>query len=139
MPRDHPGRDELHRRPRVMADPGCSTSVDVLKKGPVNIPKVLADGTSEAYKFTDANFGGTNALYWRDAATPTKYSTEAEMKQFDDYLAAGKYFWERWATQWPTKKVFDATQQPKFTDAVQGEAGTCYIMASMSAVAEFPA
>jgi hypothetical protein len=34
--------------------------------------------------------------------------------------------------------LFDPTKEPTFTDVKQGGAGTCYIMATMSALAEFP-
>ena len=62
----------------------------MLKKGPVNIPQVLQDGEKLGYQFTDEDFGGTTALYWTD------FTTAAERKDFDDKLASGQYWWDRW-------------------------------------------
>ena len=61
----------MRSSPRVMADPGCATTVDMLKKGPSNIPQVLKEGAQLGFKFSDPTFAGLNALYWTD------YSTEA--------------------------------------------------------------
>ena len=53
------------KRPDVNVEavntPGCSTSVDTLKKGPSMIPKVIADGTP----WEDKTFEGNNMLYWQ--------------------------------------------------------------------------
>ena len=42
-------------------EPGCQSGIDVLKKGPANIPKIISEGNV----YTDPNFGGdANSLFW---------------------------------------------------------------------------
>lgn len=44
----------------------CARAVDVLKKGPANIPQIIKKGKLDRkYKYTDPDFGGTDALYWK--------------------------------------------------------------------------
>ena len=57
---------------------------------------------------------------------------------YDSYLQRGLYFWERWPSIFPYNDIFYQNQDPTFNDSVQGGAGTCYIMAAMSAVAKYP-
>jgi hypothetical protein len=51
------------KRPDVIVEastPACSTSVDVLKKGPEMIPNVIKAGTP----WEDKSFEGQNMLFW---------------------------------------------------------------------------
>jgi len=83
-------------------NPGCSTNVDTLKKGPVNIPKVVEAG-KDGLSFDDANFQGKNALFWRDS------TKSQDVINYDSYLSRGVYFWERWPSIFPDYDVFHPT------------------------------
>jgi hypothetical protein len=53
-------------------------------------------------------------------------------------LDSGFYYFNRWRDQWPDTNLFDSDGNIDWDDVNQGQAGTCYIKASMAAVAEFP-
>ena len=61
-----------------------------------------------------------------------------QIGDFEGNLKSSKYLWKRWPKQYPTARVFDQKDPPTFNDATQGDAGTCYIMASMASLGEFP-
>jgi len=102
-----------------------------MKKGPVNIANALREGR-DGIRFSDANFSGKNALFWRDS------TSSQDVINYESYLDRGVYFWDRWPNIFPTNDIFHVHQDPTFVDSVQGGAGTCYIMAAMSALGEYP-
>lgn len=72
-------------------------------------------------------------LYWEQSLWDP-----APMYDFDDGLATGRYFFERWPTAFPGHEVFTENEPPSWNDVIQGDLGNCYFLASVGAAAEFP-
>ena len=103
----------------------CSTATRRLEKGPAQ-----PNNYSGSNKFTDLSFNGTDQLYWED------YST-GDSSTWLTYLNYNYYDFMRIPDFNSSSPLFDS-QGAHFNDIEQGGAGTCYILASFGAIAEFP-
>jgi hypothetical protein len=107
------------------ADPGLA--ITNLKKGPVNILEVQEAGE----EFTDTDFEVPDALFWEG------YEDSTLESNYDTRLNNGQYTWERWHDNLPNSVLME-DDTVTYLEPNQGGMGTCYIVASYSAAAEFP-
>jgi hypothetical protein len=118
-------------RPRVNAG-DCNEggySVERLKKGPANIPVVLASGE----KWSDTEWTGKDVLYkagYPNSATETLWGNN-----YDN----GIWTYERWTdiSNYSTATLFK-DDTATYTEARQGGAGTCYFISAIASAAEWP-
>lgn len=105
----------------------CTLAGDRLDDGPDNFNDyVNVDGAA----YTDATYQERDQLYW-EGHSETQSTWDSWFDAgWNEFQRAGDFTFVS-----PT--LFD-TDGPDFNDIVQGGAGTCYILAAMSAVAEFP-
>ena len=104
----------------------CSAANDRLEDGPADPLQY-----SSTNKFSDATFEGTEQLWWEGLSTGDSYTWET-------YLDYDWYDFKRIQDlNSGTHPLFDS-DGPHFNDISQGGAGTCYVLASMGAIAEFP-
>jgi len=69
---------------------GCSSSIDLLKKGPANIPKIIEKGE----QYVDTDFGSDmSTIYWEDNLTP---ETKKDTALIKDFKAVGWLNWYNW-------------------------------------------
>jgi hypothetical protein len=80
--------------------------------------------------FTDTTFENQDQLYWKG------YSS-GESSTWKYYLDNGYYDFLRIPDFNSNYPLFDS-DGPHFNDIAQGGAGTCYVLASLGAMAEFP-
>jgi hypothetical protein len=85
---------------------------------------------SSTEKFKDMSFYEYGQLWWDGYI-------QGEGKLWEFYLKYNYYNFTRFPEIFPNHPLFD-TQGPHFNDIKQGGAGTCYILASLGAIAEFP-
>lgn len=91
--------DGFNKHPRVQAT-SCTKTINRLKAGPADIPKVISTGT----QFTDTDFSGADLLYGgNDDSRNTAFKNTVDSK-----LSSGAYFWKRWETQMPNANVMNA-------------------------------
>ena len=85
----------------------CDTrNIDRLKKGPANIPEVIADGV----QWRDADFSFLDTLYW------TGVTDSAIISNFNTQLANKNYFFRRFNVFLPNAGFFGVTGEPIFSD-----------------------
>ena len=121
-----------HAHPTVQMTPGCKSSLNVIKKGPANIPQVIKAGK----QYVDPDFGANmDTIYWNDYLTAT---TKKDMADLKDGMDAGLLNWYNWQTKTPQMKIFDGLKAPSLEEPLQGNGGTCYIIAAMTSAAEKP-
>jgi len=133
--------------PRVQSDKPavsalqCSTAVDRLKKGSVDVDEIIEQAEYEAslgnvMKYFDKSFYGTEGVYNEDFYHENEFSGLKTKMQDKDV------FWARWPVYYPDNLLLtDYTSDPDATAwhaANQGEAGDCYFIASLAGVAEHP-
>jgi len=86
------------------------------------------------YRYSDPDFvAGTNAV----AQDPYVYSS-TQVSNWRLAVANGSLQWKRWKDAVSSANVFNSASTPKPTDPRQGQLGDCYIMSSLSSVAEQP-
>lgn len=105
-------------------DAKCSTANDRLEDGPVD-----PSNYSSSNKFVDTTFQGTEQLWWDGFST-------GDSSSWSNYLSWGDYDFLR-VPDIASGPLFDS-DGPHFNDIEQGGAGTCYVLAAMGAIAEFP-
>ena len=105
-------------------DLSCTATVDRLKKGPEDWNQVIAGGRV----YTDHDFKG------KDTYFKLPWAGWGELFDYWSY----SYTFERLSEQFPTATLFGSDNVPKWSDVNQGYSGTCYILASMAALTEFP-
>jgi hypothetical protein len=92
-------------------------------------PEVVQNYSS-SNKFTDYSFHEKDQLVWEGYET-------GDGSTWTAYYDADWYEFKRLPELFGSYPLFDS-QGPHFNDIEQGGAGTCYALASMSAIAEFP-
>ena len=107
------------------SDPGAG--ITRLKKGPVNIPEVVAAGVN----FTDTDFQAPDSLFLDG------YESSTVEADYDTKLANGQYTWVGWKDKLPNSPMFNAGTV-SYTEPNQGGLGTCYHVSSLASAAEFP-
>jgi hypothetical protein len=87
-------------------------------------------------QYVDRNFGANwNSIYWNDYLTESTKKDMANLKELFDY---GDMNWYNWGTKTPEMTIFDGDKDPTIEEPIQGNGGTCYIIASMTSVADRP-
>ena len=102
----------------------CSATVDRLKAGPEDWTSIIGTGrtyTDDSFKRKDTYF----KLPW------------AGWNELWDYWSYS-YSFERLPEMFPTATLFGSDGVPKWSDVEQGYSGTCYILAAMAGLTEFP-
>ena len=118
-----------HSHPLVQSSASyCGRAVDRLKAGPVNIPDLMCKNE----KYLDPEFNGTKQIYWDDYHQSSAYST------YDNYLASGTYYFRDWDTVYTSANILDPDGSIGVEEPRQGGAGTCYLIASLGSMGEFP-
>lgn len=117
-----------HKHPRVQQAAYCSRAVDRLRAGPANIPCVIEAGNP----WVDTDFQGTDTVWWSDFNAANTYSS------FQSNINAGTYYFDNWDNKYPNADVLDNDGTISYTESLQGSAGTCYMMASLASIGEFP-
>jgi len=70
--------------------PGCSSAVNVLKKGPANILEVIDAGE----QYVDPDFGANmNTIYWDEYLTET---TTSDVDMMTELFDAAQLKWYNW-------------------------------------------
>lgn len=133
--RNHPNPEiqpkfKKHTHPKVQSAGAayCGRAVDRLKGGPVNIPDLMCKNE----KYADTDFDGTQQIYWSDYHQSSSYAT------YDQYLGDGTYYFRDWDNVYPNANIFDSDGTISFKEPVQGGAGTCYLIATLGSLGEFP-
>ena len=106
----------------------CGRAVDRLKAGPANIPDLLCKGE----KYVDSDFTGSDMIYWTDYNTYGQYST------YQSYINSGTYYFRNWDEVLPNADIMDPDGSISYNEAIQGGAGTCYLIATLGSMGEFP-
>lgn len=105
----------------------CTTAIERMKYGPANFPEIIKKG----WKYEDMDFNGKDMLYWYS------YAGMGTASNYDSELSTGSYDFRRVTDVYPDATMW-GNNNPNWHDVMQGSAGTCYIEASMGAIAEFP-
>lgn len=71
-------------------------------------------------------------IWWEDFHDSDDYEDRAS------YIENDLEYFERFTNEWSDIEIFDVDGDIDWTDVIQGGAGTCYLKASMAAMAEFP-
>ena len=101
-------------------------SVDRLKDGPADYEDIITKGT----QYNDRSFRKHEQYY------QLPYSGWKEFFEYYAIALFGGYTWRRLGQENSTATLFG--DDPTWTDVQQGDTGTCYILAAMAALAEFP-
>ena len=97
---------------------------------PVIRPLLIASGITVAAKYVTRSTSATikATMFWADVPFETQSLVAAQ--------AEGIY-WERASTKWPERTLFGPNGVTP-DDVAQGDLGNCWLMAAISAVAEYP-
>ena len=106
----------------------CGRAVDRLKAGPINIPDLVCKNE----KYVDSDFSGANMVYWTD------YNTYGQYSSYQSYINSGTYYFRNWDDVYPSADIMDADGSISYNEAIQGGAGTCYLIATLGSMGEFP-
>ena len=99
-----------------------------MKAGPVDVPHEICKNQS----YTDDSFLNEQQVYWDG------YNTGSERDSYASSMSTGFYFFRRWPDNFVSTNLFDVDNSISYTEVIQGGAETCYIMAAMGALGEFP-
>jgi len=95
-----------------------------------NGPTDWTDRTyTSANPYVDTDFNGISSIYWSDFSTSTSAYT------YNSLIDQG-YSFPSWSRTFPSSAIWTAGSVD-FNDIAQGSIGTCYILASMSALGEW--
>ena len=90
----------------------------------------MTDTTGE--KWTDESFSGLDMFVY-------EFVDPESLVQIKYLLKVGELKVLSWPDIYPDADIFDSEDgHPDWREPIQGDAGTCYIMAALSAVSEFP-
>jgi hypothetical protein len=98
-------------RRELVKNPSCRNTVEVLRKGPPNIPKIIANGK----QYLDENFEGPNALWWEDYISRWNRQT---INYYKKEYNEGYLYWGHWQQLYPDYDVLSQDFYPHFTDVV---------------------
>ena len=104
----------------------CNSAITRIKQGPAEFNLII--DKNQVYE--DESFNGRDTLYWFGYDSIGKFFT------YEYGLFLGTYGFQRLGDVYPDATMFG--NNPEWHDIMQGEAGTCYIEASLASVAEFP-
>ena len=123
VPREHP------RVRNSQVD--CLKTVNRLKNGPADIPDVLSKGD----KYTDSTFWEDDMICQQNGG---KWQNQQWCENTFGNISSGIKFYRRINDVMSGLSLFPSDGNPQFDNAIQGTAGTCYIMSAMSSCAERP-
>ena len=127
-PRDVRGKGRSHPTVESSTSAYCSRAVDRLKRGPANVPSMICNNE----QYVDTDFDGTDQIFWTDYNSYSSYST------YEYYLNSGTYYFRDWDEVYPNANILDSDGTISYNESIQGGAGTCYLMASLASIGEFP-
>ena len=104
----------------------CSWAARRMENGPVDW---TANEYNSANPYVDPDFNGMSTIYWSDFATSSSVYTY-------NSLTDQGYTFKEWSKTFPSSTLWTAGSVD-FNDIAQGSIGTCYILASMSALGEW--
>lgn len=113
----------MHANPLIET---CDSSIKRLKQGPPSFTDIISEGRT----YEDDTFNGRDMLYWFG------YNNVGKSFLYEFEMFIGSMAFQRVGDVYPDATMFGSN--PQWHDIIQGEAGTCYIEASLASIAEFP-
>ena len=79
----------------------CHTSVERLKRGPVNYTAIIQENLNSSKVYFDTSFYGNEALFW-----PT-FTSQSTINKLLDLINRGRVEWESWKSVYPNSTVYN--------------------------------
>ena len=106
----------------------CTTSIERMKEGPEEFDQIMQMNHGP---YEDFSFSGRGQLYW------VGITDWGKIMNYESDLGFGSYAFQKLSDVHPDATMW-GDNNPSWKDIMQGSAGTCYIEASLGAIAEFP-